>query len=364
MTPPRLLVDDEVLAGSAHALPLAWLDGFALMPYPVRHLATGPDAPFALVRSMTQVGPAALAALPSLRAVATLSSGVDHIDTAALAKAGVALATGRGGNARAVADWCDWALHRLWLRPPSPDSLQGLRVLVVGVGAVGSLVARLLLARGATVVLHDPPRAARSPAGPAELPGQRWADLDTALAAKVDAITLHVPLERGGRWPTEHWLGADRLRAFAERTAGLLVLQASRGGVLDEAAAEALRRAGKLGGLGIDTWRAEPTPAPSLLACADLATPHLAGHSAQGKLEVAARAVAQLRAWAGLDPAHDTASAAAARLGAAADADPWQALDAAASALQAQPKAFSALRHAHLRTESHDVACLPVVLPQ
>lgn len=363
MSQPRLLVDREVLAGTANALPIGWLDGFALQAYPVRQLAHAQDAPFALVRSMTHVGSDALAALPSLRALATLSSGVDHVDVDLLAARAVRLATGRGGNARAVADWCHWALVRLATPEVDRSNLAGLRVLVVGVGAVGSVVARLLLHHGAQVLLHDPPRAQRSPDGPAELPGQRWLALNQLEDAAFDALTLHVPLVTDGPYPTRNWLSASRLAQWSGHPEGLIVLQASRGGVVEEGAAAALRRSGRLRGLAMDTWCNEPTPAAEVLAAADLATPHLAGHSAQGKLDVAARAVTQLRQLAGLDPALDLPAAVAARLHGLEHSDPWQALDVVAAAFARAPGDFVALRHRHLRTEGQSVQSMAVVLP-
>ena len=132
-----------------------------------------------------------------------------------------------------------------------------------------------------------------------------------------------------------------------------MVLNAARGGVLDEAAALALRQAGRLRGLALDTFVGEPTPGSALLAGADLVTPHIGGHSILGKLRVAHRAVAGLRAALELPPAGALADAIVEVVAALADRDlaPFTALDAANTALHAAPETFEAIRHNHRRIE-------------
>ncbi len=289
LPPPVVLVDSSVLRDEA-IVPRAWLSGLDCRPYESGALVASADpadlraAQGAIVRSMTRVDGAALAAMPRLRAVATLSSGQDHLDLDALRQRDVAVSTGHGGNALAVADWVLWALCRLWRVAPSDQALRGRRVVVVGVGAVGSATIDLLTAHGAICVGVDPPRAEREA-------GWGGATLVDALAQPVDALTLHVPLERAGRHATVGLLGERALASLK----GAVVLQASRGGVLDEAAARAARASGHIAGLALDVFADEPHPDPALVAVADLATPHIAGHSAEGKVRVAGLAVAPWR---------------------------------------------------------------------
>ncbi len=336
---PRLLVDTAVLSGAANSLPLAWLDGLELLPFAPRDLT--PQTPRAgeadalLVRTATRVDAALLAGLPRLRALATLSSGTDHLDVAALPAHGVSLHTGHGGNAVAVADWVDWALSRL--------PLQNRRVLIVGVGAVGTAVTQLLTAHGLDVTLCDPPRAARE-ADFAPL------TLDEALTqGPWGAVTLHVPKVSAGPHATTNLLNRARLLQLP----GAVVLNAARGGVLDEVAALELRQTGHLGGLAVDTFVGEPRPLAALLQHADLVTPHIAGHSIEGKLRVAHRAVAGLRVALHLPPAGTLATAIADVLACCDDTDltPFAALDAANQALRAAPQQFEAIRHGHRRVE-------------
>lgn len=282
---PIVLVDSSVLRDEA-IVPNAWLDGLDCRPYESGALLASArvgdlaSAEGLVVRSMTRVDAAALRSMPSLRAVATLSSGCDHLDLPALADRGVALFTGHGGNAVAVADWVLWALCRLWRVVPAKTAMAGRRVVVVGVGAVGGEVMALLRAHGADCVPVDPPRAARDPLFVG-------LSLAQALIGRVDALTLHVPLERHGAHPTVALVDATVLDAVP----GAAVLQASRGGVLDEAAARRARSSGKIAGLALDVFVGEPLPDPALVAAADLVTPHIAGHSAEGKVRVAGLAI-------------------------------------------------------------------------
>jgi phosphoglycerate dehydrogenase-like enzyme len=351
----RLLVDRAVWDGSAQALPVSWLDGFHVTTF----AADRPDeltaglsrADALLLRSVTHLTAEILGRAKDLRAVATLSSGVDHMDPDDLATRGVRLFTGHGGNALAVADWVAWALHRLW-----GTSLKGKRILVVGVGAVGSAVATRLQTQGAVIVPCDPPRAEREP-------GFASMDLADALSAGgLDAVTLHVPLEHGGRHPTLHLLDRSRL----QRLAGAVVLNSARGGVLDEESAAFLRTSGHLAGLAIDTWKSEPRPQLDVILACDLATPHIAGHSIEGKLQVAARSVAGLRTFVGL-PADAVDLATAVResvqiRGAHAALEPFAALDRATAAFhgtaalrqsgQVEASLFRTQRHDHARVET------------
>lgn len=352
---PIVLCDSSVLRDDA-IVPSAWVAGLDCRSYESGALLqTASPADLAaaeglIVRSMTRVDNTVLAAMPALRAVATLSSGRDHLDLEAIQARGVTLTTGHGGNAHAVADWVLWALCRLWGVAPSSSAMTGRRVVVVGVGAVGSEVIALLEAQGATCVAVDPPRAEREP-------GFASTALRDALARPTDALTLHVPLERVGPHPTQGLVNADVLAAMP----GGVVIQASRGGVVDEVAARMARETGLIAGLAFDVFVGEPTPDPALVAIADLATPHIAGHSAEGKVRVAGLALAPwLRQLRGESDAIDTsASCLEARAAVAPNcglgvAAPFAALDAADVAMRSLAAAgasFRPLRARHQRCE-------------
>ncbi len=294
---PKILVDRGVLDGSVAALPLDWLKDFECLPFSPRDLAAHTAelavADGLIVRTLTRVTRAIAAHAPRLRAVATLSSGVDHIDEQALQDQNIVLLTGRGGNARPVADWVQWALARL-----HPDPLAGKRVLVVGVGAVGSEVAQRLETLQMQVFSCDPPRQIAQP----DLDS---IDLDLALNQLWDVVTLHVPLTQHGQHATENLLNSQRL----QRLNGAILLNAARGGVLDEQAAMQLRQGNRLRSLAVDTFVAEPRPDRFFVQACDLATPHIAGHSVEGKFRVARIAVAALRHHFSLAPPGELAEA-------------------------------------------------------
>lgn len=354
---PRVLCDPAACVDPA-ILPQAWVEDLALVPHPPDALLAGVDAGSVdglLVRSVTTVDAEALAAMPRLRAVATLSSGVDHIDTAAVAGWGLPLATGRGGNARAVADWVEWALSRLW-QLPAAARMDGRAVAVVGVGAVGSEVAARLGRRGARLLLVDPPRARQE----ATFGG---VSLEDALAAGVDAVTLHVPRLTEGPDRTVGLLSPARLDRLAARRQPWVLLNAARAGLYAQGDVAARRHDGRLAGLACDVFECEPTPDAAFVAACDLATPHVAGHSVEGKLRVAWLALRGLRralfgaaaAWpdAACEP---MVAAAAQRVGVATA--PTLALDQAAQALRAGAAGsdgFGALRRGHRRTEGDAV---------
>lgn len=218
------------------------------------------DAAALLVRTRTRCD-AALLEGSSVRLIATATIGTDHIDRDYCASRGIAVAAAPGCNAAAVAQYVMAALRTLGLDKP------GATLGIVGAGHVGSLVAESARKAGLRVLLNDPPReAAEGPAGFTPLP---------ELLEKSDIVTLHIPL-----WP-ENRDFADAA-FFAQLRPGASFINASRGEVVDEDALLASRT--KLDRLVVDVWKNEPDINLALLAAADIATPHIAGYSIQGKI--------------------------------------------------------------------------------
>ncbi len=245
------------------------------------------DADVLLVRSVSKVD-AALIRGSRLRFVGSATAGIDHIDTEALAVAGIQFTDAVGCNARPVAEHVITCLYlhaaRLGRGP------RELRVGIIGCGHVGRSLIALLDGLGIAHVDYDPPRAAREP-------GFVSAEFAAVLACEI--VTLHVPLLTQGRWPTVNLLHAE---ALAELRPGTLVINAARGGVLDEAALSARLRGTDALVAAIDCWTGEPRVDSNLLARCWLATPHLAGHSIEARLGATRVLWAALRAWLGLPP--------------------------------------------------------------
>ena len=143
---------------------------------------------------------------------------------------------------------------------------------VVGVGNVGSKVAEVASVLGCKVLLNDPPRARREGA-------DGFVSLET-LIAESDIVTVHVPLSKEGEDATWHLFDADRLSAMRP---GQILINSSRGPVVDCAALKETLKAGGLKGAVLDVWEGEPDLDPELVSLLDFSTPHIAGYSADGK---------------------------------------------------------------------------------
>lgn len=264
---------------------IPFLDGVLEPWFEVRRRAgrdIGPDdvrdAAALLIRTRTRCD-AALLDGSAVRFIATATIGTDHIDTAYCAARGIAVASAPGCNAAAVAQYVSAALRALAL--DRPCSTLG----VIGVGHVGSLVAEAGRRAGMHVLLNDPPRAAaEGSAGFTPLP---------EFLAASDVVTLHIPL-----WP-ENRDFADAA-FFAAMKPGASFFNASRGEVLDEPALLAARP--RLDKVVIDVWKNEPDINLRLLAAADIATPHIAGYSIQGKANATQAIVRALAAHFGIAP--------------------------------------------------------------
>jgi erythronate-4-phosphate dehydrogenase len=222
-----------------------------------------------IVRSLTRVDRGLLGG-SHVRFVGTATAGTDHVDTAWLASRGIPFAHAAGCNAAAVADWVLAVLAALHAK--GRHGFGAGTVGVIGAGEVGSRVAQRLSALGYEVRLCDPPRAEAEG-------GDGFVDLATALAS--DVVTLHVPLTDEGPHPTRDLIDAA---AVSRLRGGTVLLNAARGGVVDEAALRERLDHGPDLVAAIDTWMDEPRIDTELLARVDIATPHVAGYTLEGRL--------------------------------------------------------------------------------
>ena len=217
------------------------------------------DADALLVRTRTRCD-AALLEGSRVRFIGSATIGTDHIDLDWCRDHGITVHNAPGCNAPAVAQWVMAAIG-CWMQRSGITTTHGLTLGVIGVGHVGSIVARWAQQLGFNVLLNDPPRGIGVP-------------LDELLAIS-DIVTVHTPLTRDGLWPTWHLLGEAPLRQMKNCR---LLLNAARGGIIDEAALQDWQ-----GDLAIDCWEGEPTLNPDVLHRALVATPHIAGYSIEGK---------------------------------------------------------------------------------
>lgn len=225
------------------------------------------DADALFIRTRTKCNEALLAG-SQVRFIATATIGFDHIDTAYCEAHGIRWTNCPGCNAQGVCDYVEEVLNDI-----SPTHLG-----VVGVGHVGSLVAAMAERRGWQVLRCDPFTGEPN-------------TLDE-IAQKCNVITFHTPLTRSGEHPT--WHMADQ--AFFRRCQpGTLIINAARGGVVDE---QALIESGLP--CIIDTWEGEPKINRALLDYALLGSQHIAGYSLQGKINASNMCLAALSEAFGL----------------------------------------------------------------
>lgn len=222
-----------------------------------------------LVRSITRVDEKLLAQT-SVKFVATATIGFEHIDRDYLARRGIGFASAPGSNTNSVAEYIVAAL--LALGKKYKFTLAGKSIGIVGVGNVGSQVARKCAALGMKTVLNDPPLARQTA-------DSKYRPLDEVLAC--DFVTMHTPLNKEGQDKTYHLADTS---FFAKIKKGAFFLNTSRGGVMDTAALKQAMASKHLAGVVLDVWENEPNIDPELLAKVDLSTPHIAGYSFDGKV--------------------------------------------------------------------------------
>ncbi len=222
-----------------------------------------------VIRSETKVNAALLEGSP-VRFVGTATIGTDHVDTDYLAARGIGFASAPGCNANSVAEYIAAALltlsHRLGFR------LAGKSLGVVGVGNIGSKVVKVGQVLGMDVLQNDPPLARQTGES-------RFVHLDALMQA--DILTLHVPLSRIGPDATYHFFDAARIGSMKQ---GSVLMNASRGAVVETAAVKDALARKHLAGAVLDVWEKEPAIDAGLLTAVTIGTAHVAGYSLDGKV--------------------------------------------------------------------------------
>ena len=242
------IVCDQHIPFIVEAVRKEWpqVDIFPMKPEEI-DASTVKNADVLLVRTRTQVD-ASLLEGSHVRMVCTATIGFDHIDTAYCESHGIRWMSCPGCNAQAVCDYIEEVLTEVRTKGT---------IGIVGVGHVGSLVAKMAERKSLKVLLNDPPKGI-------------GVSLDE-IAAQCDIITFHVPLDE----TTYHLCDASFL---AQCRPDALIINAARGGVIDE---KALLASGHP--FILDTWEKEPNIDPEVVAHAQLASMHIAGYSLEGK---------------------------------------------------------------------------------
>jgi len=265
--------------------------------FDVRHIdGTDREALFAalagaealLVRSATRVDAEVLGHAPQLKVVARAGVGLDNVDVPAATERGVMVVNAPTSNIVSAAEHAIALLLAVARRIPAADAslrggqwkrsslggveLSGKTIGVVGLGKIGQLVAQRLAAFGTELIAYDP---YVSPARAAQL-GIELVDLDELLS-RADAISIHLP-------KTSETLGLIGTDQLAKTKPGVLIVNAARGGLVDEQALADAVRAGQVGGAGIDVFTAEPCTASPLFELPQVVvTPHLGASTAEAQ---------------------------------------------------------------------------------
>ncbi|MGV3733819.1 MAG: phosphoglycerate dehydrogenase [Microcella sp.] len=297
MTKPVVLIAEELSPATVDALG---------SDFDIRHvdgtdrpalLAALADANAVLIRSATQVDAEAIAAGPNLRVIARAGVGLDNVDVPAATRAGVMVVNAPTSNVISAAELAITHLLALARHLPAADAsmkagqwkrsaftgaeLYEKTVGVVGLGRIGVLVAQRLAAFGVELIAYDP----YVPPARAQQLGVTLVELDE-LMRRSDFITIHIP-----KTPeTTNLIGAAEF-ALAKPT--LRIVNASRGGIIDEDALLEALQSGRIAGAGLDVFVSEPpTGSPLLGAPGIQLTPHL-GASTDEAQEKAGVAVAK-----------------------------------------------------------------------
>lgn len=205
-----------------------------------------------------------------VRFIATATIGFDHIDTEYCRQAGIVWSNAPGCNAGSVAQYLHSSL--LLLKREKGLVLENSCIGIVGVGNVGKQVKQVAESLGMRVLLNDPPRQWTEG-------NEGFTDLAT-IVRECDVITFHIPLVREGEFPTYHLADDDFFRALVQKP---VIINTSRGEVIDTAAVAIALQEGLVRDVIFDVWEHEPYIDTGLLGKAFLATPHIAGYSADGK---------------------------------------------------------------------------------
>ena len=267
-----------------------------LVDDPARLAAAVRDARALIVRNRTQVRGALLEAATRLQVVGRLGVGLDNIDVTACEARGIAVYPATGANDLSVAEYVITAalmlLRRAWFASarvaagewPRTElmgrELSGKRLGLVGYGAIARVTGRMARGLGMSVAAYDPllpaDHAAWADASPQPLP---------ELLATSDVVSLHVPLTDA----TRNMIDAG---ALAGMRRGAILVNAARGGIVDEAALCSALRSGHLGGAALDVFAREPVDAASGAAFVGvpnlILTPHIAGVTDESNVRVSA----------------------------------------------------------------------------
>ena len=223
-----------------------------------------------------------------VRFIASATIGFNHIDTAFCEANNIFWTNAAGCNSSSVLEYIAAALFHL--AEEFRFELAQKTIGIVGVGNVGSKVANLCRALGMRVLLNDPPRERREVS-------KEFVSLD-AIIGEADIVTFHVPLNLEGADKTFHMVDEKLLAKFRKDH---LLINSSRGEVVQSDALKSSLKNKLIADCVLDVWEHEPDIDRELLGLTEIATPHIAGYSADGKANGTAMSVQAFGRFFALD---------------------------------------------------------------
>ncbi len=214
----------------------------------------------------------------NVKFIATATIGFDHIDTGWLAENGIGWTNAPGCNSTSVMQYI--AANLVFLAQKHGFQFKDKTLGIVGVGNVGSKVAKMAEILGFKVLLNDPPQARKEGSS-------SFVSLEE-IKKNADIITFHVPLNKEGKDKTLSMGDADFFHSLKKSP---IVINSSRGAVIDGEAFKAAIRKERVSGGVLDVWNNEPDIDPELVEMLDIVTPHIAGYSMDGKANGTAMSV-------------------------------------------------------------------------
>ena len=262
----KIIIDDKIpyIRGAfENVAEVVYLPGSKTTPEVVK------DADAIVTRTRTICNEKLLAG-SSVKFIATATIGYDHIDTDYCDVAGIKWTNAPGCNSKSVEQYIASTLMVLAERKNL--QLKDMCIGIVGVGNVGSKVARICEIFGMKVLLNDPPRERAEGS-------EKFVNIDR-IKEEADIITLHVPLNMKGEDATFH-MADDTFFNSLKRNP--ILINSCRGEVIETNAVKNALKTGKISGFVCDCWENEPDIDLELLNMTELATPHIAGYSKDGK---------------------------------------------------------------------------------
>ncbi len=279
----KIVVDDKIPfireAIAQISTDVTYKPGIAISPDDIH------DADALIIRTRTRCDEALLKG-SKVSFIATATIGYDHLDIEYLKRARIAWANCPGCNAGSVGQYVRSCL--LLLEKEKGYDLSNTTVGLVGVGHVGRAVIEAIRPLGVRILLNDPPQ--KEALRKAGKPHGLFLEMEE-LQEKCDVISFHTPLITEGSYPTFHLADEAFFNALKKRP---VIINTSRGAVVDNAALLQALKDGTIRDAVVDTWENEPDINQELLHLIYIGTPHIAGYSADGKANAARMALTAL----------------------------------------------------------------------